>query len=541
MMQKQFSGTLLLFFLFYSFVSGQYISTVSRPNTAEQKVTDLNDPSYKVSTLISKESLKSHLFLLASDSLEGRETGQPGIQKASEYLQKVCGNIGLQKLPGLQEYHQSVAFTFAKWKESSVHVNGNRYRHLWDYIMIYESNVSIPVINADEVVFLGYGIEDAKYNDYKNADVKDKVILINKGEPMSKDGNYVITGTTAPSDWATNMEKKLTIAKSKGVKLVLIIEEDIKKLLEDNRRKLLGGSLELGNAFKKTINTANHVYISSTMAKDIIGDKDKKVLKAREKMAKSKPSNVTLPVSLKIQMEKDMNVLEGQNVIGYIKGKTKPEEYIIVSAHYDHLGKRGDEVFNGANDNGSGTTAILGIAEAFAEAEKQGIRPDRSIIFMWVCGEEKGLLGSKYYSEHPVIPLAKTILNVNVDMVGRSDDKYTKGEDFIYVIGSDRLSTDLHKINEAVNQKYSHFILDYTYNDEADPNRYYYRSDHYNFASKGIPAIFYFNGTHTDYHRTTDDVEKIDFDLLSRTARLIFHTIWEVANRPEKIVVDGNN
>ncbi|MFZ1749139.1 MAG: M28 family peptidase, partial [Saprospiraceae bacterium] len=197
------------------------------------------------------------------------------------------------------------------------------------------------------------------------------------------------------------------------------------------------------------------------------------------------------------------------------------------------------EVFNGANDNGSGSTTLLELAKVCQQAVFEGNRPDRSILFLWFCGEEKGLLGSQYYSENPAVPLANTIVDINIDMVGRRDEKYSSGEDFIYVIGSDRLSSDLHRINEDMNNKYSHFILDYTYNSETDPNRYYYRSDHYNFARKGIPAIFFFNGTNPDYHRTTDDVEKIDFDLMARTGKMIFHTMWALANHPERIVVDG--
>ena len=534
---------IILFFILLSLHGtkslAQYISTVSYPDKNIKKSTETNDPSYRIASMISSESLKKHLYILASDSMEGRETGQKGIQQASAYLQAAIQNAGLLKPPGAEGHFQNVAFTFSKWKETSITVNKTRYRHLWDYIMIHESNVSIPVLNTIEVVFLGYGIDDPKYSDYKKTDVKNKVILINKGEPMDRNGNFIISGNKNKSVWTADINKKLEVAKSKGATLVLIIEEDVKKLLEENRRKLLGGSMQLGNEFQKTITTANHIFISSTIAKDIIGQNEDKILKARKKMAKGKPSATILTTDLNIQMEKEMNVLEGQNIIGYIKGKSKPEEYIVVSAHYDHLGKRGDEIFNGANDNGSGTVAILGIAQAMAKAEKEGISPDRSIIFLWVCGEEKGLLGSKYYTENPVFPLAKTIMNVNVDMVGRSDEKYSGGEEFIYIIGSDRLSTDLHKINENINQKYTQMIMDYTYNDEADPNRYYYRSDHYNFASKGIPAIFYFNGTHADYHRTTDDVEKIDFDLMKKTAQLIFHTTWDVANRPEKIVVDG--
>lgn len=349
----------------------------------------------------------------------------------------------------------------------------------------------------------------------------------------------IITGNLNPSKWSDDLKLKLEVAKNKGAKLILVIEDDIKKVLQDNRRKILSGSMSLGNTIDKTLNTCNYIFISSTIAKSIIGDQEKKVLKARDKMMSGTPENVKLKTDIIINMAKSANVLEGKNVIGYIEGKTKPNEYVIVTAHYDHLGKRGDEVYNGANDNGSGTVTLMELARACQQAVMEGNPPNRSIVFMWVCGEEKGLLGSQYYSENPVFPLSETVVNLNVDMVGRIDEKYKNNPDYIYVIGSDRLSTDLHKINEAANQKYTQLTLDYTYNDENDKNRYYFRSDHYNFARKGVPAIFFFNGTHEDYHRTTDDIEKIQFDKMANVGQLIFHTLWEVANRKERIVVDG--
>jgi Zn-dependent M28 family amino/carboxypeptidase len=227
------------------------------------------------------------------------------------------------------------------------------------------------------------------------------------------------------------------------------------------------------------------------------------------------------------------------NVLGYIEG-TDPslkDEVVVITAHFDHLGKRGDDVFNGADDNASGTSGVLAIAAAFAKAKKLGIGPRRSVLCMLVTGEEKGLLGSEYYTEHPVFPLISTVANVNMDMIGRVDSKHDQS-DYTYVIGADRLSSELHEINESVNTRYTHLELDYTYNAESDPNRFYYRSDHYNFAKHGVPAIFYFSGVHEDYHRPSDTVDKIMFDKAAKIARLAFHTSWELANRDERIKVD---
>ena len=234
--------------------------------------------------------------------------------------------------------------------------------------------------------------------------------------------------------------------------------------------------------------------------------------------------------------------VDTENVIAIIKGSEKPEEYVVITAHLDHVGIQKDtgEIFNGADDDGSGTVALLEIAEAFKKAVKKGQGPKRSIVFLHVTGEEKGLLGSKYYTDNdPIYPLENTVVNLNVDMIGRIDPtREAKNRDYIYLIGSDHDSQDLHNISEQTNKETLNMTLDYRFNDKDDPNRFYYRSDHYNFAKNGIPIIFYFTGAHEDYHKITDTVDKIEFDLLEMRTKLIFYTAWNIANREERVVVD---
>ena len=242
--------------------------------------------------------------------------------------------------------------------------------------------------------------------------------------------------------------------------------------------------------------------------------------------------NYTQPMKLNI---KGVEV-ETENVAAIIKGSKFPEEYIVISSHLDHIGIKNGEINNGADDDGSGTVALLEIAEAFKMAADVGQGPKRSLIFLHVTGEEKGLLGSSYYANNPLYPLAQTMTNLNVDMIGRTDTKREdKDPNYIYLIGADRLSQDLHDISEATNTKYTQFKLDYTFNEEKDPNRFYYRSDHYNFAKNNIPVIFYFSGTHEDYHKPGDTPDKIMYDLLAKRTQLIFYTAWELANRTNKI------
>ena len=243
-----------------------------------------------------------------------------------------------------------------------------------------------------------------------------------------------------------------------------------------------------------------------------------------------------------------MGDVETENVISIIKGTDFPDEYVVITAHLDHVGyannggSRGDfkgEIHNGADDDGSGSVAILEIAQAFKKAENKGKGPRRSMVFLHVSGEEKGLLGSKYYSENPIYPMENTVTNLNIDMIGRIDPtRKDKNRNYIYIIGSDHDSQDLHNLSEKTNLETVNIDLDYRYNAKDDPNRFYYRSDHYNFARFGIPIIFYFSGTHEDYHMPTDDPDKIEYDLLESRTRLIFHTAWNIANRDERIVVD---
>jgi hypothetical protein len=532
------TGVLSLIFFLSGNVLGQYKKDVTQPDTSQNIIHNMDIPRVRYAESITARELKAHLDVLASADMEGRETGTPGNDKAADYIARYLNNLGLSPIPGTKEYKQPVAFTFSKWLKNECKINGKSFKHLWDYL-VFPSDNKGENIKAAEILFMGYGIEDETYSDYKKTDVQGKVVLINKGEPTMNDSISMITGTTKMSAWSNGLDKKLKLAKEKGAIAVLIIDNDIKKTLEENRRKILGSFLELGDLSQKIYEYPTHAYISTTMATEIIGKKQKKILKSRKRMAKGKGSPVSLMATLDLDLEKEIKILQSNNVIGYIEGTDKKDEYLVVSAHFDHLGKRGDDIYYGADDNGSGSSLLLELAQSFQQAVLEGQRPSRSIVFCWFTGEEKGLLGSKYYAEYPVFPLNSTVVNVNVDMVGRTDDKYNDKTDYTYIIGSDRLSSDLHKINEMMNQQYTQIVLDYKYNDEADPNQFYYRSDHYNFAKNGVPAIFFFTGTHKDYHRTTDTADKILFDKMVPIGKLIFQTTYEIANRKDRLVVDG--
>jgi Zn-dependent M28 family amino/carboxypeptidase len=252
------------------------------------------------------------------------------------------------------------------------------------------------------------------------------------------------------------------------------------------------------------------------------------------------PSNISTLKSSSIN-EENIDWVKTENVAAIIKGDVYPDEYIILTAHLDHVGIEDGEIYNGADDDGSGSMALLEIAQAFKLAELDGNRPKRSIVILHVSAEEKGLLGSRYYVENPLYPIDETITNLNVDMIGRTDPtRESENDNYIYLIGTDRLSTMLHETSEKVNRNTVNLELDYRFNAWDDPNRFYERSDHWHFAKNNIPVIFYFSGTHEDYHMPTDTPDKIRYDLLTKRARLIFHTAWEIANMDETIEVDQN-
>jgi hypothetical protein len=499
-----------------------------------------------VAETISAEDLNIYLSTLASEEFEGRETGQPGQKKAAAYIADFFKTNGLLTPNGQENYFQEINFLGERWTKIQLHANNKTYRHLWDYYAYPSTNASVDTAEINEILFLGYGIEDEKYNDYEGVDsLNGKTVLVFDGEPMNADSISVLTGTDSLSNWSSDWRMKLKVAKKYGAQQVLIIDRNFKENLAQARKEILNTRLRMRKGENPAENYPNNVFITTNLLRDMVNDSIalQKIIDARDQVnAGGKLEPVSFATSIVLNQQKRTRSIASENVLGIVEGSDPnlKEEMIIVSGHYDHLGKRGDNIYYGANDNGSGTSAVLEIAQAIAKAKAEGNGPRRTILFMLFAGEEKGLLGSKYYVTYPIYDLKDAVANVNIDMVGRVDDIYqdSVGMEHIYVIGADRLSTELHDINEEMNKNYTKIKLDYRYNEESDPNRYYYRSDHYNFAEQNIPIIFYFNGTHEDYHRISDTVDKIDFDRLENVAKLAFHTVWQLANQDRRIVVD---
>ena len=521
---KNMTKKILLFLLFPTLLFAQQPAQKDASLPSGGKDTT----AIRYSKSISKEDLKGNLTILADDAMEGRETGEPGQKMAADFISSQFRSYGIPPYKD-STYYQSYPLNVILPTSAEVIVDGKKFTAKKDYYNF--PGLIEQRIEEYSVLFCGYGIEEKKYNDYKGVNVKDKVVLILSGEPYSKDSVSIISGKKTASLWSTYYKLKIEKAKEKGIKALLVIVDDVAKDVVEKKHRLETPSLKLDQSkIEMPI-----IYISKEMACKIL-----KIENIEKIRPKQKPVKLVAKTTISIDIKNKVQKNSSENVLAYIEGSDLKNEVIVISAHYDHLGKDGNIVFNGADDDGSGTVAVMELAKTFAKAKKEGNGPRRSILCMTVSGEEKGLLGSAYYVENPVFPLKNTVCDLNIDMIGRIDEKHENNANYIYLIGSDKLSSELHSINENANKKYTNLELDYTYNDVKDKNRYYYRSDHYNFAKKGIPVIFYFNGVHVDYHKPTDDIEKINFEKMEKITRLVFFTAWELANRTERIVVDSN-
>ncbi len=476
---------------------------------------------------------------LASDSMAGRETGTEGQRMAARYIARRFEQLGLKKVGDRSSYFQEFKLLNERWITLEVQSNTETWRNLRDYYIIPSSAPDSFDINAKDLVYLGYGIDSDNYSDYKKVKIKGKAVVVEAGEPLNQEGINAVTGTAFRTEWSFKVLKKAEAAAKHGATCLVYIDPKFEENLKANRREYAGYGWT-AESTKQTM-PIPVLYISQKAADVLLGGNNASLAAKKESVRKGTwTKSASVGKNLFVKARKEVRTLEGSNVVGLLEGADElaKEEYIILTAHYDHLGEHNGLVYNGADDNASGTAGVIEMAESFVLATRAGIRPKRSILFMLVSGEEKGLLGSEFYTNFPIFPLSSTVCNINSDMIGRIDAAHTGDPDYIYVIGSDRLSTELHQINEDMNNTYTKLKLDYTYNDPNDPNRYYERSDQYNFAKNGIPCIFYFNGTHADYHKPTDTADKINAEAAAKRTQLAFYTAWEIAHKPTRILVD---
>ena len=487
--------------------------------TAQKK----NSPAY-FATTITAEDMKRHLYIIAGPEMEGRDTPSPGLEKAADYIENHFKSLGL--LPGNKDsYRQMYPLYKDSMASANLNINGTAFEMNKDFQPNTMLNHTAEM-RFSECAFAGYGIADGDVDNYKDLDVKGKLVMILDGSPAGY--KPTVTGFRSPA----NVFAKIGKAQEKGAAAVLIIYGNYPRKTFNNPSSYNLQNYKAG-MFPLTFTASEEI------AEKILGTEGKGII---EKMKTAPLASKIYTADIDLGYFKNTTAAHASNVLGLLEGTDKKDEYVLITSHYDHVGKRNDgTIYYGADDDGSGTTGILELAEAFAKAKAAGKGPRRSILFMTVSGDEKGVWGSEYYANHPVYPLDKTTVDLNIDMIGRIGEEYLKDTDstnYVYVIGDDKLSTDLTPITEAINSKYSKMKLDRKYNDPNDKNRFYYRSDHYNFAEKGVPVIFYFNGVHADYHKPTDTPDKINYKLMAKRGQLVFYTALEMANRNDMLKRD---
>jgi|AntRauTorcE11897_2_1112592.scaffolds.fasta_scaffold03905_2 Zn-dependent M28 family amino/carboxypeptidase len=511
---------------------------------------------------ITTDFLRSHLTVFSADSMEGRETAMPGQKKAAKYLTDQYAKLGLKPVGDNNSYLQKFGLTAERtdsviFKTYAINEDGtkdvisksvNSKSTSANYIRRFGGDNTVE----GEIIFAGYGLqnEELGINNFKGVDIEGKWVMVFDDLPQVVEGDTLFTDRSRFSQtWVRNILQK-------GVAGILMIPENMKEFDTNSKagRSDFGKPSGMQLAYRaqesgrpawsfNTIKPGQAAKILGLSGVDALNQKKEELIKDIKDFTASETGYGLTQIPYMKQV-----MLESENIAALMEGADPQlkDEVVVLSAHYDHVGigapdSTGDAIYNGANDDGSGTIGVLAAARAFAKAKENGVQPRRSILFLSVSGEEKGLLGSRYYSDHPIYPIEKTVANINTDMIGRVDPKHRESgnSDYIYIIGADIISSDMDSLLKAGNTRSGQLELDMRYNDLNDPNRFYRRSDHWNFGRFGIPFVFFFNGVHEDYHRPSDEVDKINFNLMAKTVRSMYATTVMVANADSMPKVDN--
>jgi len=501
---------------------------------------------------ITAGQLRDYLTFVASDEMEGRNTPSRGLDTTALFISTLLKRWGAKPGGDSGTFFQKIVLRrdSPDAAKSLLAMGDQKYTYGEDFVLgAGDGVVTAPLVYVGD----GWMVKSKNIDDYKGIDAKGKIVVVNYSNGFTRPRGLTRADITGKSgeDWA-NAE---TYARMKGaVGIVYLMpasmQEDWDRL---RRRELpLRWSPEkfrvAGEAPLLTYTVGPKMVTALFQGEASDGSAIDKAMSAKMPMPAfdlNASKKMTLTAVTKIERTTT------QNVVAVFEGSDPvlKNEYVAVGAHYDHLGlatrpnAAGDTVYNGADDDGSGTTALIGMAEALGRATK---RPKRSTLFVWHCGEEKGLWGSRYFNMEPTVPQKQIITQLNIDMIGRSraaDDtkaanKNLSGPDEVFVIGSKMMSSSLGELSEKVNNGYLKLNFNYKYDDPKDPNRFFFRSDHFNYAQKGIPIIFYFDGVHEDYHQLGDEVSKIDFNKMEKVTRTVYETLWAVSNLETRPLVD---
>jgi hypothetical protein len=496
---------------------------------------------------ITAAQLKEWLYVVASDDMEGRDTPSRGLDQAAKFIADHLSRWGVKPGGDDGSYFQKFALTSRRVEPelTIASVNGHGFK-------LGEDFIAEPLQGqaSGRIVYVGNGymVKAKDIDDYQGVDVKGKIMLAVEGYPRG-----VSYQDLSDKKVGVDYDTPETYARSHGARGVIYIPSVSTITFWQNRHKfsLSPSRMKLERARQIGPNVPV-IYASEKMVKAILDGEKLDYETIRKQAAEGAPGeafDLTAGKQASFNVNAKIDRAVTQNVVGVIEGvdPVLKKEYIAVGAHYDHVGMmkngEGDRIYNGADDDGSGTVATLGIAQALAKSPE---RPKRSVIFVWHAGEEKGLWGSEFFTNNPTVPIEQIITQLNIDMIGRSkkegDDnpanKDLTGPNELYVIGSKMMSTDLGNLSEEVNNSFLKLTFNYKYDDPNDTERFFYRSDHYNYARKGVPIIFYFSGVHEDYHGLADTPDKIDYEKMQKVARTVFAMMWRLANAPERPKVD---
>ncbi|QQS47306.1 MAG: M20/M25/M40 family metallo-hydrolase [Acidobacteriota bacterium] len=496
---------------------------------------------------VTAAQIRDYLYFVASDEMEGRDTPSRGLDLTAKFIALNLSRWGLKPAGTDGTFFQKIELNTRQVKEegSSATINGQSYKLGQDFIAQPFAGTA-----AGNLVYVshGYMIKSKGIDAYKGIDVRDKIMLVVEAMPggvtfrdlRGKPGEDFAT----PESYAL-MNGAKGIVRIPNSSTLNFWEQRHKSSLTPSRPMMAGATGRRGMPAPIPTITASAKMVNDLLAGEqldyetIKGQVQKAELGGPFALSPAKKAEFTVTVNV--------GVVWTQNVVAILEGgdSNLKDEYVAIGAHYDHVGinpraNGEDKIFNGADDDGSGTVAVLAIAEALA----QGPRPKRSILFVWHAGEEKGLWGSDYVTDNPPVPLDRIIAQLNIDMIGRSRKEgdtnprnvNLTGPDEIYVIGSRMMSTDLGNLSESVNKSFLNLKFNYKYDDPNDPERFFFRSDHYNYARKGIPIIFYFDGVHEDYHRASDHPDKIDYEKMEKVTRTIMATLWKLTSVRRPVV-----
>jgi hypothetical protein len=488
------------------------------------------DPKSKIGCeSINASDLKAHLTILASDSLEGRETSYPGQKKAAKYIADIFKNLNLKAIGDSGTYFQHFDIEVSRVSPKTkiiTNVDGMMKNFTWGTDFISETAKDTVV--SGPAAFVGF--TDTELDSAANTKLAGRIVFVFIGKKS------FANDTTK----AATLRRLVAIRRDAGAAAALMIP-DIEGPATFQKAQEMMSSFGTDKGTMRMKDSSSHLrqqfirfLVSPEVAETVLKPTGKTLKQLRDEALRDQQFNPLFidNAMITIVSKEIHEIKQTENVLGFLPGSDSvlKSQVVVFTAHYDHLGiSRTGELYPGADDDGSGTVTILELAKAFSA---NPVRPKRSLLFMTVTGEEKGLFGSKYYTNNPIIPLDKTIADLNMDMVGRIDTTHEAQNDtnYIYVIGSNKISLELDSLLRLANTETEHLSLDYTFNSDHDPERFYYRSDHYNFAKNGVPIVFFFDGVHRDYHKPTDTVNKILFERIVKIGRVIYDLGWRLAN-----------